>query len=263
MTSELSGRDLIRAEQTDRPPWPKSKLPKASAVLADALRNQIVVTKMPVGRDLPSESELIERTGYSRGTVREALRLLESEGLISTRRGPYGGVRVSRPDVSQATRSIAVLLALSDATLGDLFHFRRLVECTAASLAATHATEEQVEAMFRATDDEEQETVEGVVSFHHLIADSCGNEFYRVTLGYVLNIAEWHTPQAGLSHDDVCVARGAHRSIVEAIAAHDGDAASEAMELHLKSFLAVIKKAGHLDSPILRPERWASNASHL
>lgn len=263
MTSELSGRELVSAQQIDRPPWPKTKLPKASAVLADELRNQIVVTRMPVGRDLPNESDLIERTGYSRGTVREALRLLESEGLITTRRGPYGGVRVSRPDVSQATRSIAVLLALSDATLGDLFHFRSLVECTAASLAATNATEDQIAVMFRATDDEEQETVEGVVSFHNLIADSCGSEFYRVTLGYVLNIAAWQTPQAGLSHDDVCVARGAHRDIVESIAARQPEMAAEAMDRHLKSFLAVIKKSGHLDSPVLRPESWASNAYQL
>jgi DNA-binding FadR family transcriptional regulator len=261
MNHDLSGRDLIEADQSGRPPWPKSKVPKASAVLADKLRDEIVLTKMPVGRDLPHEGELIERTGYSRGTVREALRLLESEGLISTRRGPYGGVRVSRPDVSQATRSIAVLLALSDATLGDLFHFRLGVESAAASLAATHATQEQIEAMFRATDDEGQQTVEGVVSFHHLIADSCGNEFYRVTLGYVLDIAAWHAPQAGLSYDDVCVARGAHRDVVEAIAAREPDRASEAMERHLKSFLAVVKKSGHLDSPVLRPERWASNAS--
>jgi DNA-binding FadR family transcriptional regulator len=263
MSAELSGRELISAQQIERPPWPRSRLPKASAVLADELRNQIVVTKMPVGHDLPNESDLIERTGYSRGTVREALRLLESEGLIATRRGPYGGVRVSRPDVSQATRSIAVLLALSDATLGDLFHFRRLIECATAALAATNATEDQIAAMFRATDDEGQETVEGVVSFHNLIAESCGNEFYRVTMGYVLNIAAWHTPQAGLSHNDVCVARGAHRDIVESIAARQPETASEAMDRHLKSFLAVIKKAGHLDSPVLRPENWATNPHQL
>lgn len=263
MNPELSGRELISARQIDRPPWPKTKLPKASAVLADELRNQIVKTKMPAGRDLPSESDLIERTGYSRGTVREALRLLESEGLITTRRGPYGGVRVSRPDVSQATRSIAVLLALSDATLGDLFAFRRVVECATAALAATNASEEQIAAMFRATDDEEQETVEGVVSFHNLIADSCGNEFYRVTMGYVLNIAAWHTPQAGLSHDDVCVARGAHIDIVEAIAAREPERASEAMDRHLKSFLAVIRKSGHLDSPVLRPEHRSGGSAQL
>lgn len=251
----LSGRELIAVPQIDRDPWPRARVPKASALLADELRDQIVTNRLSAGTDLPGEGELIARTGYSRGTVREALRQLESEGLIITRRGPQGGVRVSRPDVAQATRSIAVLLSLSESRVEDLFHFRILVESAAAGLAATHATLEQVEAMRRAIDDEKQETVEGVVSFHGLVAEACGNDFYRVTLGYVLDIAAWHTPMEGLSHLDICTARGAHGDVVEHIAAGRSEPAAVAMREHLESFLAVIRKSGNADAPIMRPRR--------
>jgi GntR family transcriptional repressor for pyruvate dehydrogenase complex len=259
MSRELTGKALIAATQVERQPWPKLRVPKASGILAGDLRREIIRNRLPVGTDLPGETTLIERTGYSRGTVREALRLLEVEGLITTRRGPQGGVRVSRPDTSQATRSIAVLLALSDVRMRELFHFRRYIEKEAARLAAEHATEEQVQAMLDAVRDDERETVEGVVSFHTLVAQACGNEFFTVTLTVILQIAEWHTPQEGLNNRDICVARESHELVVNHIAAGRGDEAAEAMDAHLLTFEKVVRKQGNLDAPVLRPENWSSN----
>ena len=82
---------------------------------------------MTEGTELPVEAELIRQEGVSRSTVREALRILEHEGLVTTRRGG-GGAFVTTPDARQTARSLAALLSVSQAHLRDLFEFRRLVE---------------------------------------------------------------------------------------------------------------------------------------
>lgn len=248
-------RPLITPPMGEPRPWPRSRLPKASTLLANELRAEIIRGRFEVGTNLPGETELIGKTGYSRATVREAMRLLEADGLIVTRRGPQGGVQVSRPDIAQSTRSIAVLLALSDAKLRDLFRFRRDMEPEVARLAASAATPEQIEAMLRATD-QHAEPLDRLVSFHDLIAEACGNEFYRVMVKVILEIAAWHTPEEGLVPVDMAIAHAAHRKVVEHIAAGRGDEAADAMEKHLKSFEAVVESHGNLDLPVLRPQNW-------
>ena len=72
-------------------------VPKAADVLAETLREQILNGRLGVGSLLPNERELSERAGLSRTSVREALRILEVEGLIATRTGRNGGSEVVRP----------------------------------------------------------------------------------------------------------------------------------------------------------------------
>ena len=74
---------------------------KVSELLADRLRGQILGQGIKAGEVFSSEPELIARFGLARGTVREALRLLESEGLITIRRGRSGGIEVREPDLVQ------------------------------------------------------------------------------------------------------------------------------------------------------------------
>ena len=225
-------------------------IPKASSILADEIRDQIVRGRLPRGTELPNESELIESSGFSRATVREALRLLESQGLIAIRRGSRGGIRVDRPDIGHVTRSTALLLALSDARLEDLFEFRRLLEPAAASLAARNATSAQRAHLLAVTNANADERLIDTVGFHGLVADASGNEFHRVTLLGVLQIAAWHAPDGGHSHDELGDARRAHRRVAECISDGDGDGAAQAMSRHLAAFEAVVGRDGALDSPI-------------
>lgn len=248
-------KPLVSVATSEPTPWPRSPRPKASTLLASELRGEIISAKLPVGVNLPNEAELMERTGYSRATVRESLRLLEAEGLIVTRRGPRGGVQVSRPDIAQSTRSIAVLLALSDAKLRHLFRFRQDVEPEAARLAATSATPEQIEGMLKATG-QHPEPIDRLVSFHSLLAESCGNEFYRVMIKVVLEIATWHTPEEGLAAVDLELAHNSHRKIAEHIAAGRGDEAAAVMLHHLRSFESFVEGRGNLDLPVIRPQGW-------
>jgi DNA-binding FadR family transcriptional regulator len=89
----------------------------------------------------------MEEYDVSRPTLREALRLLEAQDLISVRRGSHRGPVVSLPDASVTARAVAIQLQLRGATLADVYQFRMIYEPTAARMAAENATPEGVEAL--------------------------------------------------------------------------------------------------------------------
>lgn len=232
-----------------------STVPKASSLLANELRTSIVRGKLAEGTPFLSESEIIEQSGVSRATVREALRLLETEGLIVSKRGPRGGLRVGKPDLQSIVRTIAVNLAMSEATLGDMFTFRRLVERESARLAAEHATPEQ-RAQLAAAISAEPHPLADVIDFHDLIAESTGNEFFRLLQKVVVSLASWHTPDEGLDDDDLVLARAAHNKIVRKILDGDGDGAARAMDRHLEAFEGMVRDSGNIDKPVIRAAAW-------
>lgn len=236
------------------------RLPKASDVLADRLRGQILGNGMRPGDPLRSEAVLIAETGFSRGTVREALRLLESDGLIEIRRGPHGGIRVTEPDLSQVTRSLALLLTLSGTTMRSFSEFRQLVEPAAAAAAARTATEEQRGWLLALADTgtSRNGSWEPSVEFHEALGVCSNNEIIRVVVAAFGQELTWHVPGERLSASDMDETRRAHRSIARAVAAGDADRASAAMSRHLKQFERVLAANGRLDEPVLPRERWLS-----
>ena len=84
--------------------------PKASDVLADALRARIRSGEWPEGLALPTERDLSAQAGLSRTSVREALRMLELDGLIEIRPGRGGGARVRRPAGDELTRQLELFI---------------------------------------------------------------------------------------------------------------------------------------------------------
>ncbi len=116
-----------------------SARPKLAQRIADAIRARVAAGSLRPGEPLPNESELVERFGASRPTVREALRILEAEGLVAVARGPRGGARLRSPDVRAAARHCALLLELEGATVADVLEARLLLEPAAARRAAERA----------------------------------------------------------------------------------------------------------------------------
>ena len=233
-------------------------LPKASDVLADELRSLILGDAMPAGVPLPSEALLIQQYGFSRGTVREALRLLEADGLIVIRRGPKGGVRVRHPDVKQVSRSLALLFSVRGIALKDLFSFRKLIEPAAAAEAARAATSEQrvwltqlapqhygIQRGFRQSAD-----------FHGAIGRCSNNGVYEAILAALHDALEWHSSDESLSHDDIEATQRAHVGIAKAILEGDSETAARRMRSHLEQFEQVLAEQGRLDEPIVPPDRW-------
>ncbi|MEO8752259.1 MAG: GntR family transcriptional regulator, partial [Casimicrobiaceae bacterium] len=96
----MSSSASLMDEDEHTPPAPKLgpiHVPRSSEVLASQLRVHILDGSIADGMSLPAERDLVVQTGLSRGSVREALRILHTEGLITTRPGRLGGSVARRP----------------------------------------------------------------------------------------------------------------------------------------------------------------------
>ena len=105
--------------------------------VADELRALIVSGELSEGDSLGREPELVERFGISRPSLREALRILEAEGLITVLRGAGGGVVVREPDQRTLARAGTLVLASRNVLLSDVFDARTLLEPLAAKTLAS------------------------------------------------------------------------------------------------------------------------------
>lgn len=233
--------------------------PKAAEVIAADLRGRIIGERLAPGTPLPSESEMVGHYPFSRASVREALRLLESEGLIYIKRGARGGVRVARPEMSQLSRSFAVPFATEGTPLRDLIRFRQLLEPAAAATAAASADHEQQERLMEVTEHLGSHGPCGSdLDFHRVLVGCSDNHLLRTTLLAVQQLSDWYIPEEQLTPHDLEAARTAHRRMALAIVRGDGEKAARVMATHLWAFDQVLERLGRLDEPILPASRWRS-----
>lgn len=114
---------------------------KAAERVAAEIRHQIVAGRLKPGDKLHPENVLQVEFEISRPTMREALRLLESESLIKISRGKHGGARVSEVDVGAVSRQVGVMLQIAGTTLQDVWLARTIIEPPAAGLLALRCEE--------------------------------------------------------------------------------------------------------------------------
>lgn len=120
------------------------RAPKTAEIIATSIRRSVVLGVLKEGDSLPSEAELMAQFGVSRPTLREAFRILETESLISIRRGSRGGAQVMAPELSTATRYVGLLLQMQRTTIGEVFEARSVAEVGAARLLASRRTEQDL-----------------------------------------------------------------------------------------------------------------------
>jgi DNA-binding FadR family transcriptional regulator len=123
------------------------RLPKAGEMIASNLRNRIVRGQLAEGEMLPSERELVQQFGTSRPTLREAIRILESERLVSVSRGLHGGARVRKPSAEVASRYVELILQARGISLADVYKTLVIIEPAAARMLAVERRPEAVSAL--------------------------------------------------------------------------------------------------------------------
>ncbi|MCW2621111.1 MAG: GntR family transcriptional regulator, partial [Frankiales bacterium] len=180
---------------------------KTAELIAEQVRQQIVRWQLRAGDSLPSEVELMSQFGVSRPTLREAFRILETEALISVRRGSRGGARILAPDLSVAARYVGLLLQLSGATFGDVYEARIALEPVCARLFATRRTPEGIALLHACIAEMRRlaEPVDGLppppspavwsrlaLRFHQLLITHCGNKTLAVQGGVLQDIVATH-----------------------------------------------------------------------
>ncbi|MFL6090147.1 MAG: FadR/GntR family transcriptional regulator [Aeromicrobium sp.] len=163
-----SGSDFIRR-------------PKAAELIAAELRRQIVRGELKADDALPSEAVLTGQFNTSRPTLREALRVLEMEGLITIRRGARGGARIQVPDPAAAARHAGLVLEYQGTRLSDVYSARSVIESECAGLAANRCEEADLDRFrdlhlgMRATNSAE-ESVRLQTEFEALVVASAQSE---------------------------------------------------------------------------------------
>lgn len=209
--------------------------------LARDLREQILTGRLRPGDRLPVEPELSARYGVSRSTVREALRVLSSQYLITTTRGVAGGSFVVHPKVDQVADNLEVSLGLlasgADVDVDQMLEVRELIEVPAARLAARRATPDDLADLERTLlepDGTEPAQLQRCHHrFHALVLRAAGNPLLELVSRPVFHVLEtrFASPEAPEGFWSEVIAD--HHEIHDALAAGDADAAAAASHAHL------------------------------
>ncbi|WP_461155986.1 FadR/GntR family transcriptional regulator [Saccharopolyspora tripterygii] len=222
-------------------------VPKASDVLASELRERILSGEYAEDTPLPPERDLVSQTQMSRTTVREALRILEVQGLVRIKAGRAGGTFVQRPSQDSVATSISLLIRGRQLRLADLLETREAIEPFCARLAAQNRTDEDLAVLDAAnkaiaTDDGNLTGfLQANVDWHVGVASASHNELLIAFMSALSNAIYTATENEAFVDAEVrSVTAKAHKSITNAIREGNPDAAVRRMNRHVHSYAEAV-----------------------
>lgn len=241
--------DSIKTSTVDRHPvrlQPMS-VPKASDVLANDLRERILRGDFPSGTALPPERELVNQTKMSRTTVREALRILEVQGLVAIKTGRSGGAFAKLPGGDSVATSVSLLIRGQQLRLTDLLDTREAIEPACARLAAKYRTDDDLAALDAANaaiskmDNSLEEFLQANVDWHLAVATASHNELLTGFMSALSHAIYTSTENTAFVDDSVRrTTHRAHLSITEAIRDQDAEAAMRGMTKHVHGYAEAV-----------------------
>lgn len=227
----------------------------AYQLAADALRKMIMDGTLKPGELLPVEHDLADQLGVTRPTVREALRKLESTGMVV--RGPRRRMMVSAPSASISSTAMQQAIILHGISYRELFELNDAIEPAAAALAAQRIDKKQLQKIEEnlkrtaASIDKPQELVEADIEFHDLVAQATGNHALLLARA---PLSDFLFPAYGAVVAKLGPGKRlleAHTKIFEALQNGDAEVARMWMARHIRDFLRGCEMSGiSLDEPI-------------
>lgn len=227
-------------DPTSRELFSRVNVGRISGLIVDQIRLLVRDGHLSPGDRLPSERELCERFGVSRVTVREALRVLEANGLISIKVGARGGAFITTPTTERVGEGIADLLTLSSITASEVTEARRVFELGIVPLVCERADEDDVRDLLEICDRSDAALAADTypvslsAEFHVRVARASHNaaiemlvQSFHGPLLMSLQRAQIAAPLMGR------LGTGEHRTFVEAIARRDVAGATDVMSIHL------------------------------
>jgi GntR family transcriptional regulator, transcriptional repressor for pyruvate dehydrogenase complex len=214
--------------------------------IANVIEQRIVARSLRTGDPLPSEVDLARQFGVNRSTIREAIRELETHGLLGRVRGEKR-LRVTRPEPRRVSSGVSRALALHDVTVLELWEAMMAIEPVAAQYAATRRTPAQLQTLVRTAARFKRDVadttaaVSAVVDFFTAVAAASGNQVLSLSqapvnllLAPALTRMIDRVPQARARIQD------AQAKITEAVKLRRSEQARTWMEKHIRDF-----KRGH------------------
>jgi GntR family transcriptional repressor for pyruvate dehydrogenase complex len=249
----------------EREVWTPTRAEKVSESLARRILSDITDGNLAPGSQLPPEAEMLQQFTVGRGSLREALRILEVYGVITIRSGPGGGPVVQVLGSREFARAAAFYFHVRGSKFRDVIEARRDMEPLMARLAAKGATDDVVQRLERNVEASRQvakgelparDWSRHSMGFHTLVADSSGNSVLALfTLSLRDIYYDWidgRSMAAVSDHKQIC---NEHAAILKGITAGDGEAAENAMREHLdKVTTRIIKKLDFMLDDVIRWE---------
>lgn len=176
---------------------PTSPRKSRPARVADAIKDWVVEQRLQPGDRLPGEADMIARFRMSKGTIREAMRLLQAQGLVATKTGPGGGSFVGEVRRERAHALLGNYFYFRNITIADIYEVRIALEPELAASLAGQLTAEQLDKLraimaeyARPAHDAEEERRQHVQSlkFHAQLAEYARNELLSFFIGFMAQI---------------------------------------------------------------------------
>jgi GntR family transcriptional repressor for pyruvate dehydrogenase complex len=227
---------------THRAVLPAMQVPKAPEVLANELRESILSGRFPAGTMLPTERDMVTQTGMSRTTVREALRILEVQGLVRVKAGRAGGAFVRQPDEDSVADSVSLLIRGRRIRITALLEAREGIEPACAQLAARYRTADDLRSLGAADAAiAAPGPLDGFLRANVAVAIASHNELLTGFMAALSRAIYQSTDNVTFVDAKVRQATvRAHARITDAIRAGDEDAALRRMTRHLHTYAAAV-----------------------
>lgn len=233
---------------------------KTSERVARQLVSYIIDEEIPEGTTLPPERLMLKSLNVGRTTLREALRLLETRGVITMRSGPGGGPIVRKPRPQDLSEALTLTLQYETASFLDVMDARLWLEPTLARLAASNVTEEALDSLRAANAEIASADANldafsgGNQAFHSIIAALCGNVVLEIFAATLMAIGDGRMVGISYGKKHTQAIAKAHEVIIDALAAGDPDAAQASMEVHLQEANTYWRT--RYSDLLARPIRW-------
>jgi GntR family transcriptional regulator, transcriptional repressor for pyruvate dehydrogenase complex len=220
---------------------------KVYAEVAAQIQRLISDGRLGPGDRLPPERELAEVFGVSRGSVRDAIRILEAQGLVEARHGE--GTVVRQIPIDSIVTPLARALAAGKDETADLFDMRKMLEPPVVRAAALRATDEDVRELEHILDRQAERIAAGEMAleedraFHYRLAVAAKNRAVLRTVDVLMDLLLESRVRSLAAEGRARKSLEGHRRIMEAIRRRDADGAAAAMRAHIEEIEMALKRS--------------------
>ena len=221
---------------------------RLSDQVKDILKQAILDGQFKLGDKFPPEDQIAKKFKVSKVTTREALRELESEGLIEKRRGLHGGSYVAEPGSKKMGDLVINYYRFGGLTPEELVEFRQLLEPQLVALASEHRTDEDLQAM--------QENIQAVgeainrgkpdqakgIDFHRLIGNACHNRLISALMEALVKVFLEILSTVPMTLEDARGDLEYNKKFYEYLRHRQGDEARELMVTHFQTLSEIIER---------------------
>lgn len=248
---------------------PTVRFRRLAEQVADELRRRILAGQLTDDHVLPKEDELLVEFAISKPSLREAMRILEAEGLITVRRGKHGGAVVHRPTPANVAYTMGLVLGSQQVNLADVGTALLQVEPACAALCAQRPDRKStVVPILRRLHEESviavadlQQATSASRRYHEALVTHCGNATMRVMAGALETLwsaheQSWSSQVTDHSTVPVSERRAVledHRQVIDAIDVGDAQRARELAAAHLLHVQHYPGRSAIVDPAMIRP----------